>query len=124
MTRLTNLNVRATVLKIFTNLKTCIFRKKKKTTKNKIKKKNFFGGNDGHVSLAGKYTRLDVYEGNWVDNYPRELKAETKIINNEDNKKKNTHTHTHAHTQKNEARKTKQKCLPKRNNERDKQKFY
>lgn len=98
--------------------------KKKKQQKTKLKKKNFFGGNDGHVSLAGKYTRLDVYEGNWVDSYPRELKAETKIINNEDNKKKNTHTHTHAHTQKNEARKTKKKCLPKRNNERDKQKFY
>lgn len=111
------------MLKIFTKLKTCIFRKKKQQ-KTKLKKKNFFGGNDGHVSLAGKYTRLDVYEGNWVDNYPRELKAETKIINNEDNKKKNTHTHTHAHTQKNEARKTKKKCLPKRNNERDKQKFY
>lgn len=42
MTRLTNLNVRATVLKIFTKLKTCIFRKKKKTTKNKIKKKKTF----------------------------------------------------------------------------------
>lgn len=73
-----------------------ISKKTKKQQKTKLKKKNFFGGNDGHVSLAGKYTRLDVYEGNWVDNYPRELKAETKIINNEDNKKK-IHTHIRTH---------------------------
>lgn len=74
--------------------------KKKKQQKTKLKKTNFFGGNDGHVSLAGKYTRLDVYEGNWVDNYPRELKAETKIINNEDNKKKFTHTYARTYAEK------------------------